>query len=362
MSAPPASCVVLSDTGRYVSVQVSGRTAGPSSTVPRSRSAGTTSPQRSTRSSSPTWVRRCPFCCCSRRPASDSATLSSSGETPGPPERRSDLRDMTLRSARLTSQPHCTRRRSALPSGSTLQGRGPSPLGMVGGRRRAAPRPHRRSGRRLPLDARDGTVGRRCHRRRCRARLFAALRVLARGRRHASSAHALTKPDCQGALGRPVDPGCRLNGDGSAHGAVAPGGVRNCEPAPGAPRAPWSVLASPPVPGLRRHRGRQSLWPGRRPRGGMRSARHEAAVGSPCRRDGRRRGPHRRLSAPGVPYQRMYSLVRSGEIPAEHRSSRWWVRRTGLDTYLERIRVKPRWCRATRCDPSRPEEHHRGFI
>lgn len=43
----------------------------------------------------------------------------------------------------------------------------------------------------------------------------------------------------------------------------------------------------------------------------------------------------------GIPHQTMYRLVRSGEIPAERRSGRWWVRRADLDAYLERTRVKP---------------------
>ncbi len=43
----------------------------------------------------------------------------------------------------------------------------------------------------------------------------------------------------------------------------------------------------------------------------------------------------------GVPYQAMYRLVRSGEIPAARRSGRWWVRLADLDAYLERIRVEP---------------------
>jgi excisionase family DNA binding protein len=43
----------------------------------------------------------------------------------------------------------------------------------------------------------------------------------------------------------------------------------------------------------------------------------------------------------GIPYQAMYRLVRSGEIPAERRSGRWWVRRADLDAYVERVRVKP---------------------
>jgi excisionase family DNA binding protein len=42
-----------------------------------------------------------------------------------------------------------------------------------------------------------------------------------------------------------------------------------------------------------------------------------------------------------IPYQAMYRLVRSSEIPAEPRGARRWVRRADLDAYLERIRVKP---------------------
>jgi excisionase family DNA binding protein len=43
----------------------------------------------------------------------------------------------------------------------------------------------------------------------------------------------------------------------------------------------------------------------------------------------------------GVGHQRTYAMVRSGEIPAQRRSGRWWIRRAHLEAALKRARVKP---------------------
>lgn len=43
----------------------------------------------------------------------------------------------------------------------------------------------------------------------------------------------------------------------------------------------------------------------------------------------------------GVGHQWMYAMVRSGEIPAQRRSGRWWTKRADLEAALERARVQP---------------------
>jgi hypothetical protein len=44
----------------------------------------------------------------------------------------------------------------------------------------------------------------------------------------------------------------------------------------------------------------------------------------------------------------MYQLIRSGEIPADRRSGRWWVRRADLDASLDGMSVERVTCRASR--------------
>jgi excisionase family DNA binding protein len=51
----------------------------------------------------------------------------------------------------------------------------------------------------------------------------------------------------------------------------------------------------------------------------------------------------------GVGHQRMYAMVRSGQIPAQRRSGRWWVRRSDLEAALERARLKPGQLSRTPC-------------
>jgi len=43
-----------------------------------------------------------------------------------------------------------------------------------------------------------------------------------------------------------------------------------------------------------------------------------------------------------IEHQRMYAMVRSGVIPAQRRSGRWWIKLADLDAALERARGEAR--------------------